>query len=57
MIMPKPGAHLQTRRKGPTKFQTDWYKTIGGAVHTRYPQKNMCLLIFHADAIYKISGS
>ena len=36
-IMPKSHAHLKTMTKGPAKFQIDWYKTVGGLVHTRNP--------------------
>ena len=34
--MPKPHAPLQTMTKGPAKFQSDQYKTVGGVAHIRY---------------------
>ena len=36
-IISKPHAHLQSMMKTSVKFHNNWYKTVGGVMHTRYP--------------------
>ena len=43
-IISKPHAYVQTMSKTPVKFQKNWYKTVGGDAHTRYP------LFIHFDS-------
>ena len=36
-IISKPHAYLQTMPITHVKFLSNWYETVGGVAHTRYP--------------------